>query len=304
MSVGGVAALLIGLAVPGSPPGWGAGDPAKREAEAKPLPLEEALAKARVKGKYRMLLRQIKVAKDFDTYKDFRDLGPRQVKDYGDQVDLPKAYWVYVYPYWYLWRDLADEVPGSRPWGPEQATGEPDTPQAGDLNTAWASLTPDGQDEWLLLEYATPVLPTAVLVHETFNPGALCRVTVFGLDGKEVEVWKGKDPTTPDKDRGVSEVPIKIDFKINRVKLYLDSPAVPGWNEIDAVGLRDKAGKVYWATDAEASSTYAENYPPTPPDRRDKRIRQLEAEVRRLKEANDELRQAVEELKERLKKNQ
>jgi hypothetical protein len=38
-----------------------------------------------------------------------------------------------------------------------------------DLVTAWDSATPDGQDEWLLL------VPTAVLVHETYNPGALER---------------------------------------------------------------------------------------------------------------------------------
>src|SRR4051812_16997111 len=45
-----------------------------------------------------------------------------------------------------------------RGWGPEQVTGEPDTPAAGDQTTAWASATPDGADEWLELEYAAPVL--------------------------------------------------------------------------------------------------------------------------------------------------
>ncbi|MGH7149305.1 MAG: hypothetical protein ACREIU_01340, partial [Planctomycetota bacterium] len=35
-----------------------------------------------------------------------------------------------------------------RPWGPEQATGEPDTPGAGDHVSAWASLAPDGSGEW------------------------------------------------------------------------------------------------------------------------------------------------------------
>src|SRR5438552_2365475 len=56
-----------------------------------------------------------------------------------------------------------------RGWGPEQATGAPDTPLAGDYTTAWASATPDGQDEWLELEYAKPVLAEAVLIHETYN---------------------------------------------------------------------------------------------------------------------------------------
>src|SRR5207245_2848211 len=107
-------------------------------------------------------------------------------------ADLPRGYWVYVAPYWYIWRDLVSATPKvKRPWGPEQATGQPDTMLARDLHTAWASLTEDGDDEWLLLEYAEPVVPRAVLVHETYKPGALVRVTAFNLNGEEVEVWRG-----------------------------------------------------------------------------------------------------------------
>ena len=184
-----------------------------------------------------------------------------------------------------------------------------------------------------MLEYAEPVVPAAVLVHETYNPGALVRVTAFKLDGEEVEVWKGRDPTTPADGKGVSEVKFDADFKTNRVKLYIDSKAVPGWNEIDAVGLRDAAGKTHWATSAAASSTYAEQGaggvivlplpappapalppppapavpPPAPPmpapapppaanaEASEKRIKELEAEVTDLKDQ-------IKALEERLKK--
>ena len=40
-----------------------------------------------------------------------------------------------------------------RAWGPEQALGAPDTPGSGDIQTAWASATQDGQDEWLELDF-------------------------------------------------------------------------------------------------------------------------------------------------------
>jgi hypothetical protein len=59
----------------------------------------------------------------------------------------------------------------------------------------------------------------------------------------------------------VSLISLKMDFgefKTNKVKLYLKSTEVPGWNEIDAVGLLDAAGKLQWATKAEASSSYAD----------------------------------------------
>src|SRR5262249_25198500 len=179
-----------------------------------------------------------------------------------------------------IWRDLKAVPQPKRAWGPEQATGPPDTQEAGDFQTAWASRTPDGQDEWLLLEYAEPVKPKEVVVHETYNPGAVTRVTAFKLDGTEVEVWKGKDPSAG-KDIGVSVLPFKGDFRTNRIKLYIESTKVPGWNEIDAVGLKTAQGKTLWAVAADASSTYAEQR--SPPDVRDQRIRQLEREVRELK---------------------
>ncbi len=162
-----------------------------------PSDLEQSFKKAQVDGKYDMLLRQIKVEKDAENYGDFKDYGFSNTPEYADQKDLPAGYWVYVAPYWYIWRDLT-AVASRRPkrnWGPEQATGEPDTTMAGDIVTAWASASQDGQEEWLMLEYGEFVAPTAVLVHETFNPGALYRVTAFRPDGEEVELWKGADPT-------------------------------------------------------------------------------------------------------------
>ncbi len=245
-------------------PGWSPGQKPEAapkggaaKAEAGERGLEAALKAAAVSGKYEMLLRQIKVPDDVDNYSEFNDFGLYQGTSYAGHNNLPPGYWVYVEPYWYIWRDLAGTPKAKRPWGPEQATGAPDTDGAGDLQTAWASRTPDGQDEWLLLEYAEPVVPREVHVYETYNPGALYRVTVFRLDGTEVEVWKGKDPTPVGSDRGISKIPVKVNFKTNRVKIYLASKDVPGWNEIDAVGVVDTAGKTHWARSAHASSTYA-----------------------------------------------
>ena len=149
----------------------------------------------------------------------------------------------------------------ARPWGPEQATGEPDTPLAGDNTTAWASLSTGGQPEWLTLRYAKAVIPKTVLIHETYNPGAVNKVSVFTADGTEVEAWKGQDPTPVGRQKSISKIDLKVDFKTDRVKIYIDSPRVPGWNEIDAVGLVDKTDQTQWAVAAKASSSYAEQAP-------------------------------------------
>ena len=97
-----------------------------------------------------------------------------------------------------------------------------------------------------------------VLVHETYNPGALYRITAYTKTGMEAELWAGEDPTKRGAQRGVSQVKVEPTLKTNRVRIWLKSTEVPGWNEIDAVGVKDENGKVHWATKVKASSNYAE----------------------------------------------
>src|SRR4029079_9163344 len=151
-------------------------------------------------------------------------------------------------------------------WAPQRAAGAPDTMQMGDIQTAWASDTPDGRKEWLELSYAQRVVPQIIRIHETNAPGALTRVTVFDSSGQEIEAWAGLDPARPnDKGIYVADVEVSNLPPTSRIRLYLDSPRVQGWNEIDAVGLVDSGGSVHWASSARASSPYAAGGTPTPP---------------------------------------
>ncbi len=161
-------------------------------------------------------------------------------------------------------RLVRPEASSKRSWGPEQVEGAPDTPGSGDSPTAWASLSQDGQEEWLVCEYAQPVEPRAVVVHASYNPGALIRVSAFNAAGDEVVAWEGEDPTPKSSPRGVSVIPVKLKFPVQRIKVTLDSQGVSGWNEIDAIGLEDKAGKPHWATKVETSTTYAVRESPAP----------------------------------------
>ena len=143
-----------------------------------------------------------------------------------------------------------------RSWGPEQAAGEPDTFQAGDISTAWASREPDGGEEWLKLDYDTSVDIAEVRVRETYNPGAISKVTALLANGTEVTLWEGVEPK--------AEAPVEMSFQVpdsvnaKSVKVYLDTRRVPGWNEIDAVQLIARDGSHQWAKEASASSTFAE----------------------------------------------
>lgn len=145
-------------------------------------------------------------------------------------------------------------------WAAEQATGPPNTTSAGDQPTAWASKTPDGQEEWLELIYEQTVRPYAVEIHETYNPGSVTKVTSFDRTGNEVILWQGVDPTAATERSGVSTITVKNSVATNRIRIYLDSQKFSGWNEIDAVGLRHGFfGSVIWASRTTASSEFGQS---------------------------------------------
>ncbi|MEX0611993.1 MAG: hypothetical protein WD229_07720, partial [Pirellulales bacterium] len=151
---------------------------------------------AGAKAKYANLLKKIDVPEDRETYGDYYDWGHWSGSEWRGHTGLPAGYWVYVDGTWYIFGThreqpvLSPSLPceatpashSKRPWGPEQATGAPDTLQAGDHSTAWASRTADGQAEWLAVTYDQPVDAVAIIIHETYNPGAIHKVTAFDAE--------------------------------------------------------------------------------------------------------------------------
>jgi len=69
--------------------------------------VSDLLSKASVKGKYRQLLRVIHLPGDKAGYTEFRDYGLYSGTAYAGYNDLPVGYWVYHYPHWYIWKELA-----------------------------------------------------------------------------------------------------------------------------------------------------------------------------------------------------
>ena len=92
-------------------------------------------------------------------------------------------------------------------WSASQATGTPDTAECGDYGTAWASDSPDGP-ETLTLQYGMPMIPTAVNIYETYNPGAIVRVELLPADpaAEPIVIFEGVDTTV--ECPGVFSIPI------------------------------------------------------------------------------------------------
>jgi hypothetical protein len=150
-------------------------------------------------------------------------------------------------------------------WSGWQATGAPNSPMNGDSSLAWCPATVNSGGEWLVLDYPQRVVPKEVHIYENYFPGAVARVTVFNDSGEEIEAWRGADPTSSTSAGGISKIPLSVSVKAQRVKLYIDTPKAPGWNEIDAVGLLDQNGNMQWACDVQESSSYANLNATAPP---------------------------------------
>lgn len=133
------------------------------------------------------------------------------------------------------------QSPGSD-WNASQATGAPNVPTdqgdngCGDIAEAWASASHDTVDT-LTLGYQNPVIPTAINIHETYNPGAVVKVVVSGPGGKSKTVFEGQ-PTKVTTCPRVLEVPVSgVDFAVDTVAITIDQTQIQSWAEIDAVEL-------------------------------------------------------------------
>ena len=142
------------------------------------------------------------------------------------------------------------------PWSPQQVTGAPDTPNVGDYATAWAAARPDLQVEWLLLEYAEATDLHSARIYESYNPGAISKVVAVAEDGREVALV----PEVSEHGEWTSAFrPLKGQpLRTRQVRIEINEPAIPGYNEIDAVGLKGADGKLQWAIKASASSYYGQ----------------------------------------------
>jgi hypothetical protein len=146
-------------------------------------------------------------------------------------------------------------------WSATRATGAPDVEGCGDNGKAWASAKKDGRDT-LTLHFDTAVLPTQIIIHQTYHPGAITAVELLLADrGATVPIPNSADPDTTCPHAFTLAVPQGIPA-VDGMVIHLDQTIGGGWNEIDAVELvgRDAGIKLtrQWASSAEASSQYGD----------------------------------------------
>lgn len=132
---------------------------------------------------------------------------------------------------------------GTTSWSAQQLLGAPDVyPQHGDLVKAWASLGADDRDEHVEVGFSQPQRISLVEIYETYNPGAISRVELVTTSGRRIAAPAGIAERASFADQGPAAQRHVVelgctDEPIAAVRVTVASKAVPGWNEIDAIGV-------------------------------------------------------------------
>lgn len=138
---------------------------------------------------------------------------------------------------WAMYATASSEY-SSDSWSAMQATGAPDVNECTDSSDAWASMDADSE-EWLELTYATPVIPTEIIVHMNYNPSQITEIQIIDVNYDAYTVLE-TEPVNVDYCPDVYQISIELDKEvyITGIKIFIDQSQLgTGWNEIDAVEL-------------------------------------------------------------------
>lgn len=124
-------------------------------------------------------------------------------------------------------------------WPSSNVVGPSNTyPNYGDLKTAWAPSKSTGTKEFLELQFEKKVLITGIEIYETYNPGAVVKVSAKKPDNTWEELYTGpmQQKLLPQQSRVFSPI-LKQGFVSDSIRLDMDCVDSASYSEIDAVNL-------------------------------------------------------------------
>lgn len=137
--------------------------------------------------------------------------------------------------------------------GAVQALGKPNAyPTGGNSYTAWSVKEKDGieadKNAYIKVGYSTPAIIQQVVIAESFNPGAITQVIVYGTNGEKQVVYDGVARQVNKKSRLFHVIlPEPTNFYVKEVEVKLDPITVIGSNQIDAIGITESKDSVYYS---------------------------------------------------------
>lgn len=233
--------------------------------EATEFTLAERLHRASLGGEYKLLLHQIKPSAA--PSRAFVLDGFQDRASFGAHENLTPGYWVYVAPYWYVWKYRGHAPqPNVQPWLAVNAVGEPAPEPPPDGTSTW---TPGaGTSPWLLVQFPDYIEPAEVQLYWTSAPHPIQSVVVYSETGDPVTFADPRQQAhTEWTHHTLQHLDATPQFALeheglatNRVRITFQpvqaDAAEPPEFALDAVQLRGRFGREQWAQIAAASSEY------------------------------------------------
>jgi outer membrane protein OmpA-like peptidoglycan-associated protein len=113
-------------------------------------------------------------------------------------------------------------------------------PDLGDSPCAWAPASPNGTaEEWIKVGFAQALPLRQIAIAENFNQGAITKVFAYTPSGREVLVYENATAPTRETGKMLAIFPSDSTLTAAAVKVVLRPSRVPGFNQIDAIGISD-----------------------------------------------------------------
>ncbi|MDA1192664.1 MAG: Ig-like domain-containing protein, partial [Candidatus Poribacteria bacterium] len=123
-------------------------------------------------------------------------------------------------------------------WSANQALGEPDTFDYGDIETAWTSQNDIGTIEYITVGFDLPVLAYGALIRETDGNGFVVMIETVDLNDGYQTVWEGVDDSLPGTPVDFVATWETTTYAVKGLRITVDTDHdLDEWEQIDAIQL-------------------------------------------------------------------
>jgi outer membrane protein OmpA-like peptidoglycan-associated protein len=134
----------------------------------------------------------------------------------------------------------SQKAEGKEAFSPEKVLGEPNARPLGQVsNDAWIPRK-EGNNEFIEVRFAKSLIAKQVTVVENFNPGSVSKIELVDTRGEKHQVYQNDNPgPIPEQFRSLQVTFAAGTYRTIGVVVSLNTKAVNGVNQIDAIGIAD-----------------------------------------------------------------
>lgn len=136
----------------------------------------------------------------------------------------------------------SQKAEGKEAFSPEKVLGEPNAQPLGQVsNEAWIPRK-ESNDEFIEVRFGKSLIAKQVTVVENFNPGSVSKIELVDTRGQLHEVYANDSPgPIPEQFRSLQITFAAGTYRTIGVVVSMNTKAVNGVNQIDAIGIADVA---------------------------------------------------------------